>query len=445
MEGGWRILLLSPHTDRSAARLELGRWKITRLVSKDTQTTEIADYTDRIVRMPLDELAARIPAGDPRRDSWTESLGDWFSGAMGGKTLEIWYARSSLPAELAPRAFAKSLAALGIAEASGGRGREFPGAPTWALAFAAIVCLPTLFLRGSKKRSFLAMSLPWAVYCAAVGARHGIFALAASAGGLFAIEEIASAAAPDDALPAARRSSRLRGLFLQLALPLYAALLLSAVSIPSMIAVSLSSAFARRAACRREGDTRPRRFIAVPIRAGRHFPIRPIPPRLSIVALILGLLVVAPISMESRRSALRADGAEPAISVPVPAGTVLGGGGPPSLPGLDAWRKHLDNELAFFDGALRGTGMTAPRRVVADTPEERPMSTTRFVPSKGCIESVLADQGGAHEFTMGDPSDERPEPLALWRLLLYIIGPIIAFAAMGDVRGAFRRRTGRHP
>ncbi len=420
----------------------LDAWHMKKIVNKEGQNTEVADYTGRVLQMPIGELAARIPRGDPRRDDWTESIESWFSGRVGGVEYEVWYVKDGLPSRLLPAKFQAECSARNIVEVLTGGGRSQSAALACRLAALAAGLSLVFMFKGKRRWLALAMALPWMLFAVLADAWYASFGLGALAFLPFAVEGLAVSAFSGAPTAEGEGPRRLLYHIFPLALPLYAALLFDPRAASSFFALALASLSLSLLAMDYLSAIGRRHFYAIPITAGRSSVLRPLKPVTAALSLFLALVAMLPAAVGRGPSQARSGPAAP-ISIPepiwkTPATGVREGS---RLPGLEAWRNHVANEEVFFTSPLRSAeeGATIPTR----SPSFSGRPPPAFRAMTGGIESVLADQSGAQGFTMGSPANAGSGPLALWRLILYIIGPIIVIAGAGKLqpRAGGRRVT----
>ncbi|HUX37136.1 MAG TPA: hypothetical protein VMV44_04475, partial [Rectinemataceae bacterium] len=374
------------------------------------------------------------------RDSWTESLESWFSGRVGAVEREIWYVKDGFFSRLLPGKFKTECFSLNILEAivPGGSSQSTALAAR-VLAIAAGLALVFAF-KGKRRWLAIAMGLPWILFAVLAGGWYASLGLGALSLVPLAVEGLAFSAFRGDFL--ADRDGPLRVLYmlLPLLLPLYAAVLLLPAAIFPYLALTLSSLCASLLAIRLLSTTGRRHFFAIPISAEKSTFIKPLRLAPRVLSLLLALVVILPAIFE-RGSATAMSGPSSSLSIPEPLwkGSKSQKSGDASLPGLDAWRSHVANEAAFFTSPLRSKegGATLPSR--PNSPKDLPPPV--FGAMAAGIESVIADQAGARAFAIGSPMDAGPGPLALWRVILYIIGPIIVFVGAGSIKFARGRTT----
>lgn len=400
----------------------------------------MADYSGRLLRLGLAEFAARIPPGDPRRDPWTEGLERWFEARAGAQSRELWYVHAGLLDRVRPRAFLAGLQSRSVAELGEAGAQGLLGSPALRLILALGALAGLFALRGLSRRLAAAGALPWLLFIVAAPPPAAFLGF----GGLALLAPAAQRLAPfflgpgEEALPPAGSLGIASALLLLP--PLYAALLVFPEGMGSCLALSFASLAALLlVGSLRKGRGRPH-FVALPIGGRRGVlgeGLRALPPALRLGGLLVLLLAALPLVAGAGG---RTGSGDSSLLLPLPLGAGRESPLEP-LPGLPAYRSHLGNEAGFFDGALREEGEGRLGR--ADEGRAAPARAASF--GRGDIESLLAEAGAKAVFGLAPLSEGRARPLALWRLLLYIIAPILAFAASFGPPGALRRSTGHHP
>ena len=419
----------------------LDSWGFTTIVSRDSQKVATADYSGRILQLSLAQFEERIPSRDPRRDSWTEALESWFLATIGEKNYEIWFVRDSLLADILPQVFSRRLADHHVIEAvsNGGIASAQPGWIGFALALIGSIQL--LLWPRSRRLVIAGLWLPWAVFLVFIRTGSGAFVIGAMAIIPYVSEILCRKA---DFARVRNWGSTLgfyASAFLPAALPLYAAFLLRPSTLSSYFLLGIASTLCASLAFSIRPEPQRKYFVPVPI-LKRRFPfIRVTSVPLLAFSFGLSFMGVLPSLISHFHSEPNQGQVASEIEIPIPLRTKLENSlRKAALPGLDAWERHVTNETEFFARSLRISSIPSSG-IAAVGPKSSPET---YVRPHG-IEEVIGDQHNVEGFAIAKMPVDATEPLALWRIILYIILPSLTFIAILKKSFASRRLSGHHP
>lgn len=439
---GWHVVMFSPETPISRIEGYLASWGLHDVISKDDQTVEVADYAGDVTRIALSELAARIPPGDPRRDQWTDSLPDWFVGTLRGQELSIAYVRSGFVEGLAPGLFRSGLEKRGAILISAPVESEISDSMAWRAFALAVACGSILMIVPSRRRIALLMALPWLVGLLLARGRGGAMALAGFLGLSVALDSLMSGEWKTEGFDF-RAWARSALAFL---VPgLVVSILLDSAGTAMVARLAISSTMVGMLAFRIVPPPGRRAFVAVPIL--RTSPsIRPVRDGRQLA--LLGLLAILTGMPYAVKSSLHPSDLAGDPVLPMPLGrfrSTEAASSNISLPGLAQLEGHLQNERSFFDSPLsqRNEAEVArgaePSRSASIVPSWPPREQ-----SEG-IERLVRQQGSDVGFARIPFGSGGGRPLALWRVLLYIIVATSAIVTLAVRSRSERRRPGPHP